>query len=233
MLAIPPGATILFGNEFSQWNVPVTGARGMCGTFTALGLATVGCRPLDSDFLDALTTRAAYLHNISAPKRQTGWCSVADAAEILACGLEMDDTCLYPNARALEPIFATLLVGEGLSILMGIYTFLVKRIDTSNYVLLDSHALPHLESRTTALSWPIAQRDAFLSALGALMAARASPCTCRKESCGNCFISVQKCKMRPFALDDLFCKVRKVLSLSHVQYLPARNVFGSMGLVRI
>ena len=171
----PPGATIVYGTQYSQWNIPVTGGKGMCGTFTAIALQVVGSKSLDGDFLDEMTARSAQLHCLSAPKRSHQWNGVADAVETLHLGLDLDYVRPYLDVAALEPVFAALLVGEGLSILMGAYTVAVKKVE-EQYIFLDSHALPHSSPRTTAILCSSA--NGLLSMIGDALEAQLSSVLC-------------------------------------------------------
>ena len=84
------GISRVYGTQYSQFNIPISGAKGMCGTFTAMALQVVGCKPLDGDFLDEITARSAQLHCLSAPIRSHQWAGVSDAVDTLQLGLDLD-----------------------------------------------------------------------------------------------------------------------------------------------
>ena len=147
--------TYVYGKEYSQWNIPVTGARGMCGTFTSIILGSMIVGPITDVFLDTITSHAAHLHCISLPRRNKAWANIWDAHQHLDLASQIDLHCQpYEHANQLGSVLESLHVGDGLGIVSGAYTISIKRTE-SEYVLFDSHGLPHKQPiRTLAVCCP-------------------------------------------------------------------------------
>uniref|UniRef100_A0A7S1N4Y7 DDE Tnp4 domain-containing protein n=1 Tax=Eutreptiella gymnastica TaxID=73025 RepID=A0A7S1N4Y7_9EUGL len=99
----------VYGKEYSQWNIPVTGARGMCGTFTSVILGSMIVGPITDVFLDTITSHAAHLHCLSLPRRNQAWANIWDAHQYLDLKSQIDLHCQpYEHANQLGSVLESL-----------------------------------------------------------------------------------------------------------------------------